>query len=263
MDRLKILSWNVNGIRAVYRKGFVDWLKRENPDIICLQEIKAVPEQIPEEIVGVKDYQTYFAPAQRKGYSGVGILTRRKPRTVKKGFGQTAFDSEGRTLIADYGDFMLFSVYFPNGGMSDARLAYKMSFYDAFLRYIKRLEKKGKKLIICGDVNTAHTEIDIARPKENEKVSGFLPEERAWIDRLISAGFIDTYRIYHKEGGNYTWWDYKSRARQRNIGWRLDYFFISANIRSKLKSAFIMSEVQGSDHCPVGIEIELIQGKKV
>ena len=191
------------------------------------------------------------------GDSGVGVLTRFEPCAVKKGFGQTEFDNEGRTLIMDFGKFLLFSMYFPNGGMSDARLQYKLDFYDAFLEYIKNLKEQGMKLVICGDVNTAHTEIDIARPKENEKVSGFLPKERAWIDKLIDCGFIDTYRVFHHGGGNYTWWDYKSRARQRNIGWRLDYFFITSNLKKHLRSAFIMSDIQGSDHCPVGIEIKI------
>jgi exodeoxyribonuclease-3 len=254
---MKILSWNVNGIRAIHKKGFVDWFLNEKPDILCLQEIKAHIEQVPEDISKVAGYCTYFAAAERKGYSGVGVLTRHEPLNIKKGFGRAEFDNEGRTLIIDYGEFMLFSMYFPNGGMSEARLKYKIDFYDAFLGFINSLKEQGKKLIICGDINTAHTDIDIARPKENEKVSGFLPEERAWIDKLIGCGFIDTYRVFHHEGGNYTWWDYKSRARQRNIGWRLDYFFITPNLRKNLKSAFIMPDIQGSDHCPIGIEINI------
>lgn len=254
---MKILSWNINGIRAIHKKGFTDWFLDEKPDILCLQEIKAHAEQIPEDIRKISGYHTYFAPAKRKGYSGVGALTRCKPLAVKKGFDQTVFDDEGRTLIMDFGKFSLFCMYFPNGGMSDARLQYKLDFYDAFLEYVNDLKKRGSKIIICGDINTAHTEIDIARPKENEKVSGFLPQERAWIDKLIGCGFIDTYRLFHREGGNYTWWDYKSRARQRNIGWRLDYFFITLNLKKHLKSAFIMSDIEGSDHCPVGIEIKI------
>lgn len=254
---MKILSWNINGIRAIHKKGFVNWFLNEKPDILCLQEIKAHTEQIPEDIKHIAGYLAYFASAQRKGYSGVGILTRLEPLAVRRGFGRAEFDNEGRTLIMDYGKFLLFSMYFPNGGMSEARLQYKMDFYDAFLEYINDLRQQGKKIIICGDVNTAHTAIDIARPKENEKVSGFLPQERAWIDKLIACGFIDTYRIFHHEGGNYTWWDYKSRARERNIGWRLDYFFITLNLERNLKSAFIMPDIKGSDHCPVGIEIEI------
>lgn len=224
---------------------------------MCLQETKAHTVQVPVDISDMKGYRTYFSSAERKGYSGVGVLTRHEPLDIKKGFGRAEFDNEGRTLIMDYGEFMLFSVYFPNGGMSEARLKYKMDFYNAFLEFINNLKEQGKKLIICGDINTAHTEIDIARPKENEKVSGFLPQERAWIDKLIAHGFIDTFRVFYHEGGNYTWWDYKSRARQRNIGWRLDYFFISENLQKHLKSAFIMSDVYGSDHCPLGIDIEI------
>lgn len=257
MERLRILSWNVNGIRALHKKGFVDWFLKEEPDIMCLQETKAHAAQVPKDIRDIKVYHTYFSSAERKGYSGVGVLTRSKPHDIKNGFGRKEFDNEGRSLIIDYGTFMLFSIYFPNGGMSEARLQYKMEFCDAFLEYIEDLRKQGKKLIICGDVNTAHTEIDLARPKENEGVSGFLPQERAWIDKFIAHGFIDTFRVFHRGGGNYTWWDYKSRARQRNIGWRLDYFFISANLQKHLKSAFIMSDVQGSDHCPIGIDIEI------
>lgn len=257
MNTIKILSWNVNGIRAIHRKGFLNWLFKEQPDILCLQEIKAHNEQIPEDIRNIEGYYAYFAPAQRKGYSGVGILTRSEPVDIKKGFGRAEFDNEGRTLLLDFGKFVLLSVYFPNGGMSDARLKYKLDFYDAFLEFINNLKTQEKKIIICGDINTAHTEIDIARPKENEKVSGFLPEERAWIDRLIASGFIDSYRVFHHGGGNYTWWDYKSRARERNIGWRLDYFFITLNLRRSLKSAFIMPDIQGSDHCPIGIEISV------
>lgn len=257
MNKLKILSWNVNGIRAVCKKGFVDWFIKENPDIMCLQETKAHVAQVPVDISDMKGYRTYFSSAERKGYSGVGVLTKHEPFDIKKGFGRAEFDNEGRTLIVDYGEFILFSMYFPNGGMSEARLKYKMDFYNAFLEFINNVKEQGKKLIICGDINTAHTEIDIARPKENEKVSGFLQEERAWIDKLIAHGFIDTFRVFDHEGGNYTWWDYKSRARQRNIGWRLDYFFISENLQKHLKSAFIMSDVYGSDHCPLGIEIEI------
>ncbi len=254
-NTIEILSWNVNGIRAIHKKGFVKWVLNEKPDILCLQEIKAHAGQIPEDIKKMEGYYTYFASAERKGYSGVGVLTRHEPLDIKKGFGREKFDNEGRTLIMDYDNFTLLSMYFPNGGMSHARLEYKMDFYDAFLEYIIILKEQKKKLIICGDINTAHTEIDIARPKENENVSGFLPEERAWIDKLIACGFIDSYRVFHHEGGKYTWWDYKSRARQRNVGWRLDYFFITPNLRKNLKSAFIMSDVQGSDHCPIGIKI--------
>lgn len=255
MSVMRILSWNVNGIRAVYKKGFLRWFLKERPDILCIQETKAQEDQIPNEIKNVLGYHTYFSSADKKGYSGVGLFTKEKPNLIGRGFGIEKFDNEGRILIADYEKFLLFNIYFPNGKISRERLKYKMDFYDAFLDYVDELKNKGKKLIICGDVNTAHTEIDLARPKDNEKVSGFLPEERAWIDKFISHGFIDTFRIFKKEGGHYTWWDLRTRARDRNIGWRIDYFYVSDNLKSKVKSAFIMPEVMGSDHCPIGIEI--------
>jgi exodeoxyribonuclease-3 len=255
MNTMRILSWNVNGIRAVYKKGFVDWFLAEKPDILCLQETKASKEQIPDPIKTIKGYQSYFSSAERKGYSGVALFTKQKPKDLTMKFGIKKFDTEGRVIIAEYGRFLLFNIYFPNGKASKERLFYKMEFYDVILHTVDRLRKEGKKLIICGDVNTAHREIDLARPKENSKISGFLPEERAWIDTFISHGFIDTFRVFHKDGGQYTWWDQKSRARERNVGWRIDYFFISDNLKKHLRSSFIITEVMGSDHCPVGIEI--------
>lgn len=253
---MEILSWNVNGLRAIYKKGFLDWIKKEKPDILCIQETKLQEAQVPEDIKNLKGYYTYFTSALRKGYSGVGLVTKEKPDTIKRGFGIKKFDIEGRTIIADYGKFILFNIYFPNGKQSKDRLLYKMNFYDEFLNYVNKLKNTGKKIIICGDINTAHTEIDLARPKENSKVSGFLPEEREWIDKFISHGYIDTFRMFNQEGGNYSWWDYKSRARERNVGWRIDYFFVSENMKKNVKAAFIMPEVMGSDHCPVGIEVK-------
>jgi exodeoxyribonuclease-3 len=255
MSGIRILSWNVNGLRAAYRKGFLDWFLREKPDILCIQETKAQEEQLPDEIKNVGGYYTYFSSADRKGYSGVGLFTKEKPENIKRGFGIEKFDNEGRIFIADYKRFSLFNIYFPNGKASKERLKYKLDFYDSFLDYVTRLKNKGGKLIICGDVNTAHTEIDLARPKENKKVSGFLPEERLWMDKFMACGFIDTFRLFNKEGKHYTWWDLKSRARERNVGWRIDYFFVSDNLKGNVKSAFILSEVMGSDHCPIGIEI--------
>jgi len=247
----------VNGIRAVLKKGFVEWFWREQPDILCIQETKAQEEQIPDTIRKAEGYYTYFASAERRGYSGVGFLTRQKPKRIRKGLGIKKFDKEGRVIIADYERFSILNVYFPNGKISKERLRYKMAFYDAFLEYVVNLKNKGQRLIVCGDVNTAHTEIDLARPKENAKVSGFLPEERAWIDKFLSHGFIDTFRLFNKAGGNYTWWDLKTRARERNVGWRIDYFYIGSHLRRRLRSAFILSDVMGSDHCPIGIEINV------
>jgi exodeoxyribonuclease-3 len=254
---MKIVSWNVNGIRAVEKKGFLDWVSREKADVLCIQETKAQEEQIPEPVKKVKGYHSYFSSAEKKGYSGVGILTKVEPKEIKKGFGIERFDREGRILIADYERFILFNIYFPNGKQSKERLQYKMAFYNSFLKKVTSLYRKGRKVIVCGDVNTAHTEIDLARPKENSKISGFLPEERAWIDTFLSRGFVDTFRMFTTEGGHYSWWDYKSRARERNVGWRIDYFFISENLKNTVTSAFILDEIMGSDHCPVGIEIDL------
>jgi exodeoxyribonuclease-3 len=255
MKRIRILSWNVNGIRAVYKKGFLGWFVKDTPDILCLQEIKATAEQLPPELKEVAGYQTFSSSAERKGYSGVLLLTKEKPKSVKTGLGIERFDSEGRILIAEYPAFLVFNVYFPNGKASEERLRFKMDFYDAFLEYADALKKKGKKLVICGDVNTAHKEMDLARPKENAKVSGFLPEERAWIDKLIAHGYLDTFRMFNLEPGHYTWWDLKTKARERNVGWRIDYFFVSDNLKNNVKSSFILSDVMGSDHCPIGIDM--------
>ena len=252
---LRFLSWNINGIRAAQKKGFLDWFKKEKPDILCLQEIKAKQEQLDNELIDVNGYKSFWNSAERKGYSGVVVYTKEEPKEVRNGFGIKKFDSEGRTLILDYEDFVFFNIYFPNGQMSVERLKYKLDFYDEFLKYVNKLKDKGRKIIICGDVNTAHTEIDLARPKENEHTSGFLKIERDWMDKFFSHGYIDTFRHFVKEGGHYTYWDPITRARDRNVGWRIDYFFITPNLLKDLKRAFIMSEVMGSDHCPVGIEV--------
>ena len=255
MKKTRILSWNVNGLRAVHRKGFLDWLLKEQPDILCVQETKAQEEQLPLELREFPGYNVYFSSAERKGYSGVGLFTKEKPERVSRELGIPKFDCEGRTLIAEYDDFILFNVYFPNGKASPERLAYKMEFYDAFLEHVDKLKNQGKNLLICGDVNTAHKEIDLARPKENEMISGFLPEERAWMDKFISHGYLDTFRIFVGAGGHYSWWSFRTRARVRNVGWRLDYFFVSQEFKDAVKSAFILTEVMGSDHCPVGVEL--------
>ena len=252
---MRILSWNVNGLRAIHRKGFLDWLKQEQPTILCVQETKASEEQIPEELKNIEGYHAYYSSAEKKGYSGVGLFTESEPDDVEKNLGVRRFDTEGRVIKADYGKFVLFNVYFPNGKISRERLRYKMDFYEAFFLQVDKLRRRGKRLIICGDVNTAHKEIDLARPKENSRVSGFLPEERAWIDKLIGHGFIDTFRLFNKKAGQYTWWDLKTRARERNVGWRIDYFFMTRNMRRNLKDAFILKDVMGSDHCPVGIDL--------
>ena len=255
--RLRLLSWNVNGIRAVHKKGALQWWLDEKPEIVCLQETKADESQVPVELRNIPGYHAHYASGVRKGYSGVALYARLKPARVRLGFGRDEFDREGRVIAAEYGAFTLFNVYFPNGKASKERLAYKLAFYDAFLEHLLTCLKRQDKIIVCGDVNTAHKEIDLARPKENEKVSGFLPVERAWLDRFVSAGFVDTFRLFTTEPGHYTWWDMKTRARERNVGWRIDYVFASESLRQSVTTAFILQDVMGSDHCPVGIELSL------
>jgi len=255
---VKLLSWNVNGIRAVHKKGFIDWLLKENPDVLCLQETKASPEQLPDDLLNVNGYKSYFSSSiVKKGYSGVAIYTKLEPIKVENGFGIPKFDDEGRIIVAYYKDFVLINIYYPNGKASEERLKFKMDFYDAFLEYAQKLKSSGNKLVICGDVNTAHKEIDIARPKENENVSGFLKIERDWMDKFVSHGYIDTFRMFNQEPEQYSWWDLVTRARERNVGWRIDYFFVSENFKKNVKDAFIMPDVMGSDHCPIGVEIEI------
>lgn len=253
MKEVKLLCWNVNGIRAARGKGFLEWLQTVSPDVLCLQETKAHLEQLDEDLREPQGYYTYWNYPERKGYSGVAIFTKEKPVSIVYDFGVTELEMEGRVVIAEYPEFMLFNIYFPNGKKDNIRLQYKMDFYDVFLRFADSLKAKGKKLVVCGDFNTAHREIDLARPKENGKVSGFLPKERAWIDKFLAHGYIDTFRHFNKEPDQYTWWDLKTRARERNVGWRLDYFFISENLLPSVSKAFIMPEVTGSDHCPVGM----------
>ncbi|HDS03795.1 MAG TPA: exodeoxyribonuclease III [Firmicutes bacterium] len=254
---MRLISWNVNGLRAVYKKGFEEWMARDEADILCVQEIKALEEQFPIALREMNGYELFIHSAERKGYSGVACWAKEKPREVIRHLGEAAFDQEGRVLGLVYDSFTLFNIYFPNGKASAERLDYKMRFYDRILAEAAHLKKNGRAVIICGDVNTAHQAIDLARPDENSSVSGFLPEERAWIDRLLEEGFIDTFRHFQPEAGHYSWWDYKTRARERNVGWRIDYFFISEDLLPRLKKAFILKDVYGSDHCPVGIELDL------
>lgn len=257
MKKLRLLSWNVNGIRAVYKKGFLDWFKKEDPDILCLQETKASEEQLVDELKNPPGYYSYFSSAEKKGYSGVAVYSKEKPLKVDRGFGIEKFDNEGRILTVHYEKFILMNIYYPNGKASPERLQYKLDFYGAFLDYTEKLRTEGKNLVICGDVNTAHKEIDLAHPKENETTSGFLPVEREWMDKFFSYGYIDTFRMFNSEAGQYTWWHVITRARERNVGWRIDYFFVNEEFRKNVNSGFIMPEVMGSDHCPTGIEISV------
>jgi exodeoxyribonuclease-3 len=250
---MRLISWNVNGIRAAQKKGFLAWLQKEQPDILGLQETKAEPAQLNAELLNAAGYTAYWSAAEKKGYSGTALYTKIQPRQVRRGFGLPRFDREGRVIIAEYPAFTLLNIYFPNGKKDQERLNYKMDFYAATLACCQELQKAGQEIIICGDVNTAHKEIDLAHPKENSSVSGFLPSERAWIDQLLASGFVDTLRQFHAEPDLYTWWDYKTHSRERNTGWRIDYFFATEKIARQLKDAFILSDVPGSDHCPVGI----------
>ena len=253
---MRIISWNVNGIRAAHKKGFLEWLDQESPDIMCVQETKASEDQLPEALKEIPGYTSYFTSAEKRGYSGVAVFTKTKPEQVTSSFPAESFSREGRVLAVDYVEFVLLNVYFPNGKSSAERLQYKMDFYDDFLDYADGIKNSGKNLVICGDVNTAHKEIDLARPKANEATSGFLPIERAWIDKLLEHGYVDTLRVFNPEPDQYTYWDMITRARDRNVGWRIDYFFVNEGFVPRLKTGFILTDVMGSDHCPIGIEID-------
>jgi len=253
---VKLISWNVNGIRAAWKKGLPEFVAAENPDVLCLQETKIQVEQLTPELTDLPGYRSHWSMAEKKGYSGVATYTRPEPLAVATNFGSPALDTEGRVLHIEYPDFHLFNGYFPNSGMGPERLAHKLQFYDEFLSLTERLRQAGKGIVVCGDVNTAHTEIDIARPKENENSPGFMPVERAWVSKLVAHGYHDTFRIFVAEPGHYTWWDMKTGGRARNVGWRIDYFFVSDELRGRIKAAGIMPSVQGSDHCPITLEIE-------
>jgi len=250
---VKIISWNVNGLRAVLRKDFLGYLSKEGPDILCLQETKATPDDV--EQLWPATYTTFWNSAQKKGYSGTAIFTRVKPLNVTLGLNIPEHDNEGRVLIAEYPDFFLVNVYVPNSKRELTRLPYRQEWDRDFLKHLKKLERK-KPVIFCGDLNVAHTEIDLANPKANVKNHGFTPEERAGFTAFVQAGFIDTFREFEKDGGHYTWWSPMGGARKRNVGWRIDYFLISSALRPRLKKAFIHPNVMDSDHCPVGIEID-------
>ena len=255
--KLRILSWNVNGIRAIWKKGFQEWLTKDDPDILCLQETKAQPDQLAEEIMKCNDYKSYFFSAEKKGYSGVAVYSRVEPLKVNSGFSNPLFDNEGRVLEVEYDNFVLYNVYFPNGGRGPERVKYKLDFYEKLFNRTEEMRVKKKNIIVCGDYNTAHKEIDLARPGPNAKVSGFLPEERAWVDRIIEMGYIDIFREFNKEPGQYTYWDQITRARERNTGWRIDYFMVSNEMKKMVSNATIHPLVMGSDHCPVEIELSI------
>ncbi|MFP4322911.1 MAG: exodeoxyribonuclease III [Anaerolineales bacterium] len=254
---MEIYAWNVNGIRAAQKKGFREWLEATQPDILGLQETKASPDQLDDELLNVPGYQVYWASATRKGYSGVALYTKVAPQNVTIGLGISEYDDEGRTIVAEYDDFVLLTAYFPNGSRDHSRVPFKMAYKAAFLDYCNARRAEGKGVIFMGDVNTAHAEIDLARPKQNEKTTGFLPEERAWIDEAIGAGYVDTFRSLNPDSVDaYSWWSYRGGAREKNVGWRIDYVFVSDDLLPRVRAARIHADVLGSDHCPVSITLE-------
>lgn len=252
----KIITYNVNGIRSAMSKGLLDWIKAADPDIVCFQEIKAEPGQIDVTVFEKMGFHHFWHPAQKKGYSGVAILSKIKPDNVHAGCGIEKYDFEGRVLRADYGDVSVLSVYHPSGSSGEIRQAFKMEWLNDFHNYINSLKKERQKLIICGDYNICHEPIDIHNPKSNANSSGFLPEERAWIDQFMKSGFVDSFRHFNKEPHNYTWWSFRAGARGKNLGWRIDYNLVSENLAEKMKHALILPEAKHSDHCPVVLEID-------
>jgi exodeoxyribonuclease-3 len=249
---MRILSWNVNGIRSVARKGFLKWLEKESPDILCIQEIKIDEASIPKELLKPFGYHSYWNPAKRKGYAGTCVYCKNEPLSVQKGLGIKGFDEEGRALVLEYPEFCLINVYMPQGGRDKNKLPFKLRVYDELIRLLNDFKKQ---LILIGDFNIAHREVDLARPKSNKNNVMFTIDERKKIQKIMNNGFIDSFRELNKGCGNYTWWPYMNNLRERNVGWRIDYVFLSESLKKSLKYAFIMPEVLGSDHCPIGVEL--------
>lgn len=254
---MKIISYNVNGIRAAANKGFFEWLEQESPDVLCLQEIKAQEDQIDLLTIASLGYKYYFHPAVKKGYSGVGLLTKKEPDFVKIGMDMDIYDLEGRVIRADYGDFTLLSVYIPSGSMGDTRQDFKMKFLEDFAKYITNLRKERPQLLISGDYNICHKPIDINHPERHAKSSGFLPEEREWFDQFIATGMIDTYRVYDQSPEKYTWWSYRANSKVKNLGWRIDYHLITESAKNKLQGVDILKDISFSDHCPIVVEMDI------
>jgi exodeoxyribonuclease-3 len=253
---MKIITFNLNGIRSAINKGFYEWVEKELPDVLCIQETKAQPDQI--DILKFKElgYETYIHSAEKKGYSGVAIFTKEKPDFVKSGIGISKFDAEGRLLRVDFGDITLINSYFPSGTMGDVRQAVKMEYLESFQKFIDKLKKERPNIIVSGDFNICHKEIDINKPENKKGVSGFLPEEREWVTQFLESGFIDVFRYFDPSPEKYTWWSYRARAREKNLGWRIDYHMVTNSLKSRLKDTVIFNEVYMSDHCPVLVDIE-------
>jgi exodeoxyribonuclease-3 len=252
---MKLFSWNVNGVRAIGKKGFVDWMSSELPDVLCIQETKAKFEQLPDTLQNIDGYYSYWHSADKLGYSGVATFCREEPLHVQYGLGIEKYDQEGRVLITEFENFLLYNIYFPNGQKDEFRLQYKLDFYDDLLAILDDQVESGNNVIVAGDWNTAHQPIDLANPKANEKYSGFLPVERAQLDEYVEHGYVDSFRLFHDEPNRYSWWTYRYGARERNIGWRIDYFFTNQEFANQIENADIHENVMGSDHCPISLEL--------
>ena len=252
---MKLFSWNVNGVRAIEKKGLLDWLASESPDVLCIQETKAKFEQLPDSLQNLDGYFSYWHSADKLGYSGVATFSKKEPLHVQYGLGIDKYDKEGRVLITEFDNFLLYNIYFPNGQKDEIRLQYKLDFYDDLLEILDDQVASGNNVIVAGDWNTAHKEIDLANPKANANYSGFMPVERAQLDTYVDHGYVDSFRLFHDEPDRYSWWTYRFGARQRNIGWRIDYFFTNQEFADNISDADIHEDVMGSDHCPVSIEL--------
>ncbi len=257
MTPVKLYSWNVNGIRAVEKKGFLEWLTMCHGDIVAVQETKANPDQLSEALLNPIGYHADWSSAEKKGYSGVGTYSKHPPVAIRTGFGDARFDNDGRILISDFERLVFFNIYFPNGGRGPEWVKHKLDFYTRFLEVVADYVRQGRSVVVTGDVNTAYAEIDLARPKENVKKSGFLPEEREALSAFFAAGLIDTFRFKQPAEVKYTWWDVVTRARERNVGWRIDYFFVTPDLSERIIEADIHSEIAGSDHCPISLTLDL------